>query len=218
MAYYIKKPDGTIELVPPSDLAEAREYEQHRFNRHRRTQRIDHWEKALLQDLFNRYGEGVRVLDVPCGTGRFFDIVKGASELTMIDVSEAMLAVAEERVDGHANARAIQANITELPLPDQSVDLSFCMRLFHHLPTDEIRSAALAELSRVTTRHIVLSFYNRASWKYWRRALLFKEFRGVYLSLQHLTKLAEAHGLKLLEKYPAVNIVQQQTIVVFAKT
>ncbi len=218
MAYYTKNSDGAIELVPPSDPAEAREYEAHRFNRRRRTQRIDRWEKAQLKDIFARYGEGARVLDVPCGTGRFFDILKSAPELTMIDVSDAMLTVARERIEGHANARAMQANITELPLTDQCVDLSFCMRLFHHLPTDEIRSAALAELSRVTTKHVVLSFYNRASWKYWRRALLFKKFRGVYLSLSHLTDLAEAQGLRLLEKRPGVSIVQQQTILVFAKS
>jgi ubiquinone/menaquinone biosynthesis C-methylase UbiE len=77
-----------------------------------------------------------------------------------LDLSRSMLGLAQ-----HRGLPVVQGSLTALPLPDQSVDLVYSMKVLAHVPP--IREA-LAELARVVRPggHLLLEFYNPRSLRY----------------------------------------------------
>lgn len=108
-------------------------------------------------------GGAPRVLEVACGTGRFATFLRDnlppQAELTALDLSPFYLAKAREndaywrrtRASGEQQAAAakfVQANAETLPFADDSFDAVVCVYLFHELPQEARRRAAL-EMCRV---------------------------------------------------------------------
>ena len=200
-----------------STLAKARVYDKTRFSRRPKMRRLDRFEKKFARDLLNLVGTDSCVVDIPCGNGRFFDILSAARELIMIDYSPNMLQALEEKYGKGNGIRLIQADIGELPLPDSSVDLCFCMRLFHHMKTDAIRLRALGELSRITKKYVGLSFYNKNCLSYYYRRTLGKKIRGNYVMSRHISELARQVGLECIERRPSLNLIEKQCLLIFKK-
>ena len=84
-----------------------------------------------------------RTLDVGCGTGFLSQHLRG--ELTLLDASEDMLAIAAARVP---DAAVVQGDALELPFAAGSFERVFSSHLYDHLlPAD--RPRFLAEAKRV---------------------------------------------------------------------
>jgi arsenite methyltransferase len=92
---------------------------------------------------------GHDVLDVGCGPGFYtaelLDVVGDAGSLTAVDVSPAMLAIAERRCAGHPNVEFHRAGATALPVADAAFDRAVCVQVLEYVPDAD---AALAELAR----------------------------------------------------------------------
>lgn len=207
---------NSLGLKHREDYESVKQYEQTRF-RSARMRRLDAREKGFARLAFDLVGPEAAILDVPCGNGRFFDIFSQSRQLTMADYSENMLKACREKHSPGKNVQLIRSDIAALPLSDDSVDLAFCMRLFHHMTTDAMRSAALRELARVSRKYVALSFYNCCSWRYFRKKLLRKKRAHGSVSAGHLTALARETGLSLLHRVPKVNLVEQQCMMIFEK-
>ena len=98
------------------------------------------------------------ILDVPVGTGRFFDLyAHGEHSLLGIDVSSAMLAEASIKRDGFPglDATLTLGDITALDLDAGAVDVSVCIRLLNLIEISVVEQA-LTELARVTRRHLIV--------------------------------------------------------------
>lgn len=199
-----------------SSLEDAKVYEQTRFNRDQRMKKIDRFEKAFAERVFGMVGSDSHIVDVPCGNGRFYDVFSSAREITMIDYSENMLSATSERIGKKENIKMLCADITALDLLDNSAELCFCMRLFHHMKNDEVRLKALKELSRVSKKYVALSFYNKKCGRYYWRKTLKKKIRGNYITLDHIVGLANKAGLELLD-YSRLNLIEQQGLLIFKK-
>jgi len=199
-----------------SSLDGAKAYEQTRFNRDQRMRKIDALEKSFAERLFGMVGPDCHIVDVPCGNGRFFDVFSTAREITMIDYSDNMLTATSERIGQRDNVRMLQSDITSIDLPDDLAELCFCMRLFHHMKNDEVRSKALGELSRISKKYVALSFYNKKCGRYYWRKALKKKIRGNYITLEHICGLANKAGLELLD-HSRVNFIEQQSLLIFEK-
>lgn len=91
------------------------------------------------------------VLDVACGTG--FLTAHLAGEVTALDQSTEMLAIAAERV-GHG-ARVICGEAVPLPFGADEFDFVFTSHFYGHLPPDE-REAFLVEARRVASYLVVV--------------------------------------------------------------
>jgi ubiquinone/menaquinone biosynthesis C-methylase UbiE len=95
-------------------------------------------------------------LDAGCGEGfvarQVIRAVPGIA-LTGCDVSEAALAIAAR---ANPEATFVPGSVISLPFPDKSFDVVGCFEVLEHLPGDLPRRA-LAELSRVARRSVVLS-------------------------------------------------------------
>ena len=141
-----------------------------------------------------------RVLDLPCGTGRFADSLSGLDfeHLTIADNSPGMLAravAAFEAVVVPENATAAAAESATYPktrfdarllsafdidLPDNSVDFIACMRFFHHLAYAEDRQSVLAEFRRISNKESMLAVSlwvdgNLGSWRRSRKSTTLRE-------------------------------------------
>jgi len=195
----------------------ARDYEQRRFTQKRRMRRLDKSEKAFAQRLFDMVGSHAHIVDIPCGNGRFFHIFSKAEKLIMADYSENMLIATEERFGTSKNVKLLQADISAIPLNAGSADVCFCMRLFHHMKNDEVRLDALKELARVSKKYVALSFYNKSCPRYYWRKILGKKIRGNYVSFAHIVNLAKKAGLVHIERFPKLNLFEQQCMVIFQK-
>jgi SAM-dependent methyltransferase len=143
------------------DAERAQHYEIH-HGKSLRT-RLTTWrERQCLYRALVDAGRPATVLDLPCGTGRFWPAVvrAGATRLIAGDGSPGMLAVAEQnRLGPGFPGELVETSAFEIALPDHCVDFVACMRFYHHLALPEDRTALLAELKRVSRRHAAVSLW-----------------------------------------------------------
>jgi ubiquinone/menaquinone biosynthesis C-methylase UbiE len=98
------------------------------------------------------------VLDIPCGTGRITEwFLKRGFSVLGGDISQEMMAVGRIKLasfSDHVTFR--QLDLDHLDLPNSSYDLVSCIRLFHHLETNQ-RTAVLRELARVSRKYVLVN-------------------------------------------------------------
>lgn len=89
-----------------------------------------------LKYLSRLYPEKINVLDVGCGTGRFFHALENVNELTGIDLSEPMLISAKNPVNGDQldveDIKLLRSDYLSADLPQQSFDLIYAIGVFGH--------------------------------------------------------------------------------------
>ncbi|MHB8835452.1 MAG: class I SAM-dependent methyltransferase [Candidatus Methylomirabilia bacterium] len=133
----------------------ARSYEQTR-------EAERHWEQ---EDAFvGKYIRSRRietVLDVPVGTGRFFQHYTGVRRVAGVDISLAMLAKARQKTLDQppgVDFCLIRGDIFSLPFADKAFDAVIVFRLLHLMPEASL-DAAVREICRVTGREAVVQTY-----------------------------------------------------------
>jgi len=137
-----------------------------------RTKLTTRRERNLLARALRRAGTPQVVLDLPCGTGRFWPAVaaSGAQRLIAGDNSEGMLEVAGRNALGPGfPERLINTSLFAIDLAEESVDFVACMRFFHHLAHSEDRLAVLAEIKRVSRGFAAISLWVDGNLGAWRR-------------------------------------------------
>ncbi len=111
------------------------------------------------------------VLDCPSGTGRFLPTLSSfnVSVVTM-DTSDQMLQQGRKHFSlFDASPTPAAGSAFELPLSDDAVDVVLCSRLLHHIPDQQAREKILRELARVARVGVVISFFDSASYRAWKR-------------------------------------------------
>ena len=189
------------------------EYENLRFGRSRRGRRMNRFEREIVRLVLSKLRPHSLVIDVPCGLGRFGDIVmQQGHRYVGIDLNFGNVHHAANRLN--RSLPMMQGSILELPLVDNSADFVFCVRIFHHFSSDQIQRT-FKEISRVAPQSLV-TFYNRRTWRVQRRRfsprIRFKEWRGgtswdeKTYSVPEIVLLAEKAGLRIKEKIPSSSI------------
>lgn len=90
---------------------------------------------------------GKTVLEAGCGKGRHSRLVASwqPAAIYSVDLSEAIF-LAEANTRQYSNVTCVRANLLELPFPEDSFDIVFCVGVLHHLADPR---AGLHELWRV---------------------------------------------------------------------
>jgi ubiquinone/menaquinone biosynthesis C-methylase UbiE len=171
----------------------AESYEALRFSgflgryRYRREQRAV---KALIE----RLPKNVRILDCPCGTGRWWPLLsRRASEIMAVDMSEEMLRFARQRASqSEVPVTVVRGDAEQLDLDDGAVDYVFSHALTKHLPLP-VQFKVLREFSRVATGGVVCSFgiFNHLTYEMWRRRQLEESYPVLLEQLQWMAKEAQ---------------------------
>jgi len=165
------------------------------------------WKRQLVHWAAIQAGE--RALDVCCGTGDVaFALERAGAEVTGLDFSEPMLAVARRRQAsrpvGSSSIPFIQGDALNLPFPEASFDV---VTVSYGLRNLADFNAGLGELTRVLKpggRVLILDF-GKPDWAVWR-ALYFQYLRWFVPLFGHFfCGDADTHGyiLESLRRYPA---------------
>ncbi len=117
---------------------------------------------------------GQTILDLGCGNGRLVDFLeKEAATWNQktyyymgVDSSKNLLAEAKRKHPGHTFK---PGDMVKMPVKDGTIDVLFCIRAFHHLPTVKLRLKALKEMKRVLKPQgvLILTVWNLWQKKYW---------------------------------------------------
>jgi ubiquinone/menaquinone biosynthesis C-methylase UbiE len=163
-----------------------------------------------------------RVLDVPCGTGRFtWHLAEAGFQTVAADVAAEMMAVARAN-----RPRAVKesvpffvGDIFRLPFPDRSFAAAVCIR-FMNLMERPARLAAVKEMARVADV-LVVSYYHKYTLKYFSRWLR-RQLGGANrvssrLSRQALTAELVETGLRTVEVIPVAPLLSEAWITVLAR-
>lgn len=139
--------------------------------------RISNWrEHQLAKEALRIAGEPKSVLDVPCGTGRFWDVLAEDSERTIFasDYSQAMIdtGMANRPREVVERVQIFQVSASSIPVDDEFVECVFCFRLIHHFGQASDRLALLSELRRVASDSVILSLWVDGNYQAWRRKKL----------------------------------------------
>ncbi|MBL6688985.1 MAG: class I SAM-dependent methyltransferase [Pseudomonadales bacterium] len=151
-------------------------YEKHRTGVRRRLS--NYLENRMVARALNVAGPVDTILDLPCGTGRFWETLleQRPKKLIAGDLSQSMLDVAmQHRPEALLDqVECYEMSAFDTGLTDDSVDLVLCMRLMHHLESRGDRLAILGELARISRRYVVVSLWVYGSYQAWRRTRLEK--------------------------------------------
>lgn len=146
------------------------------FNKHQQGlgRRFSTWrEIQLARKALKTAGNPQSVLDLPCGAGRFWELLTEDPHRTLYaaDNSEHMVEVAKTLQPPAIATRfdAFQSSAFNIKLEDNAVDCIFCIRLLHHIGEHEHRLAILKEFHRVTKDTVILSLWVDGNFKAWRR-------------------------------------------------
>jgi len=181
---------------------------------------VDRREQAMVDEIIRTLElSKVRVLDAPCGYGRFSTVFASrGTEIICADVSAAMVGRARERLaEIGCRGKYIVMDIRRLPFKDNTVEATFTMRLFHHGFARDEMAVILKELARVSRRWVILSYY-RSNWLHG----LFRRLKGFSSRIRMMTdaefeaELARA-PLVIRSRQPVIPFLHAQTMVVLEK-
>lgn len=120
-------------------------------------------ERRAFERLLRHLGGGL-LLDAPCGAGRLGASLAARGRVVGLDGSAAMLGQARRT---GAYAALVHADAFALPFSDAAFDGGACVRLLHHLRSED-RRRVLAELRRVCAGPVVVSYYDAATFQAWK--------------------------------------------------
>lgn len=87
------------------------------------------------------------VADLGCGTGNVAELLsKHVKSIIAVDQSQPMLDAARKRLGTCRNIDLKLGDLSELPIPDQTVDAATCVLVLHHLEHPE---QAIREMARI---------------------------------------------------------------------
>ncbi len=157
-----------------------------------------HWieENAFVEQYFKIH-KVEKLLDLPVGTGRFFNFYKNINQLTGIDISEAMLTEARKNLqllDKTTHVTLQKGDVFNLSFLNDSFDCILVFRLLHLIPQNKLEGA-IKELCRVGNRDIVVQSYEQISISFFqliKRKIKYK----LKIILKLKTKQQDNKGIK----------------------
>lgn len=113
------------------------------------------------------------VADIGCGNGRhLFACAENCHNIIGIDISQKLLKIIQHKLSNKniVNVSLIHADVVELPLADNSLNVVLFIASLHNIKGKEHRAQALKEISRVLKSNGValISVWSRWQGKYWR--------------------------------------------------
>lgn len=117
-----------------------------------------------LKDLSEYTLAGERVLDLGCGNGRFFEVLKDKKvDYIGVDFSKKLIKIAKKK---YPEAKFQVANALNLPFPNNFFDKIYSISVLQHIPSEEFRLQFLRETKRILRPEGLLIL---RVWDLWRR-------------------------------------------------
>ncbi len=199
----------------------AEDYDFHRWGSPERARRnLRKW-RAIQAALARTDGVG-RVLDLPCGTGRFTgQLAECGYDVVGADISLEMMQIARRKLGVVPGIHGfVRADAESLPLGDGSVDCVMSIRFLHHIDPDT-RVRILREMARVSTGWLILDYRHKYSYRYamWRlrRALGLTRKPLARVSRRQVEAEAARAGLEVDAIFPVARVFSDKWVVLARK-
>ena len=182
----------------------------------------DRLEKRAVRKALREVGAGSKILDMPCGTGRFSRLLQmKKNEVAHADISQEMLRHARKRSDcSGGNLGYIRCEAENLPFREGAFDSVLCFRFLPHLPV-ESRKRALSELARVSRGPLVIDYRSKYAFRSLSRWIRFrlgiaKKLRPRYSLSEISSELSEV-GLSVVKWIPVVWLFSEKVVLLCRK-
>ncbi len=111
----------------------------------------------ILRDIVNK--DVNRILDIPVGTGRFFEIYKDLPVKVLgIDVSEDMLEQARKKLKNENNITLRKGDIFQLDLDDFNPDIIVCVRFLNLVELEDLKKA-MSRLLEFDPKYMIITLW-----------------------------------------------------------
>lgn len=169
-------PTPHYEFSDKYDHEHARKY----FHKHNTGfwRRLSTWrEVGTARKALALAGRPRSVLDLPCGTGRFWALLAEDQNrrIYAADNSQAMIDAGLELRPREVVSRIEKTfclSAFDTGLPDNFVECVFSIRLLHHIEKSADRILMLKEFARISSGTVIASLWVDGNYKAWRRARL----------------------------------------------
>jgi SAM-dependent methyltransferase len=105
-------------------------------------------QRYILPWVMDGVDLGEDVLEIGPGPGRTTDVIAEAvPKLTAVELDEGLASALAARAP--SNVEVIQADATDMPLPDGRFSAALSLTMLHHVPAPELQDAIFAEVARV---------------------------------------------------------------------
>lgn len=105
-------------------------------------------QRYILPWVMDGVDLGDDVLEIGPGPGRTTDVIAEAvPKLTAVELDENLASALAARAP--SNVEVIQADATDMPLPDGRFSAALSLTMLHHVPTPELQDAIFVEVARV---------------------------------------------------------------------
>lgn len=162
---------------------------------------FNHLEKSRVRRIFSEIPENSLILDAPCGTGRFSEVLLDLGHRVVgLDISPAMLEVAKRKLSRFGTRfEAREQDVRTLKPGEDAFDAALCARVLMHFPLDE-QAIFLASVASVTRGTVVFNQSLNSRYGVFRRQikkLLGNQPPSAYpVTWQESETLVAAAGLK----------------------
>ncbi|HNQ56543.1 MAG: class I SAM-dependent methyltransferase [Burkholderiales bacterium] len=154
------------------DPEHARKY----FHKHNTGfwRRLSTWrEVGMARKALAMAGRPRSVLDLPCGTGRFWAMLaeEPNRRIYVADNSQNMIDAGLELRPREVVARIEKSfclSAFDTGLPDDFVECVFSIRLMHHIEKSEDRILMLKEFARISSGTVIVSLWVDGNFRAWR--------------------------------------------------
>ena len=140
--------------------------------------RIQFWNELVF--LKEHTTSGMSLIDIGCGNGRFYSVIKErGSTYTGVDNSQGLLDEARKKFP---EANFVNGDATALPFANESFNIAYSFATIHHIPSRALRKKFVSEAGRVlhTGNTFILT-----TWYLWRpryiSQLLFTAIKSLLL-------------------------------------
>ena len=139
-----------------SSVEKVKKYQQKRY-KHFDQKIIDKLEKRIVKNIFSKYNINGKILDIPCGYGRFHPLLNKFGEIHAADNGELIAKYQAENI-GLAKSTTI-CDAADMPYKDNSFDAVFSIRLIQHIHDGKERTAIYNEFNRISKKWVIVSLY-----------------------------------------------------------
>ena len=117
-----------------------------------------HRENQAMRTILSNLEDCHSVLDVPCGSGRFFPLYHDfGMKTTGLDISHSMLKECREKHKSSSISPSLeQGSATAIPFGDCSFDLVVSFRFLQSIVSFDDAQKAIREMARVSSKYVVL--------------------------------------------------------------
>lgn len=183
---------------------------------------FDYLEKRIITKCFCGIVEGQIVADAPCGTGRLAEVLLADGyRVHGIDISEAMLSVAEQRLRVYkSNFTTEVSDVKNLPSGGPSYDAALCARVLMHF-TLEQQIEFLVGVAALSRSIVVINHSLDSSYQRFRRRV--KRLLGHHapanfpISNANIKLLLKRTGLREVRRYRLCPLISEAVYIVAEK-